>query len=483
MKHRRPSVGTINRRQFLSRGAAATGLVAIPWLVPASARGADGAVAPSERITVGVIGHGAMGRGHLRRFIGDPTTQVLAVCEVDRSRRDSAQNAVEEAYAAAKASGTYRGCGAYTDYRELLARPEIDAVAIATPDHWHTLQSIDAAKAGKDVYCEKPITVTVEEGRRLADTVRRYGRVFQTGTQYRSIPTVRQVCQFVRDGGLGKVKAAFTLLNRLGDFIGAPRFQPYATVLNPDKCGAVYYPLDFALPAEPVPEGMDWEMWVGPAPWYPFNSLFHVNPSPGVVPWSFCEAFGVASTTWHLSHSTDVIQYALGFEKSGPVEIIHPSAGNYPTVTCRYANGTLLHFVDHWGMVRDLYHAVPDNARLAGNFGGIFVGERGWVTSMSTGGPVEGGPEEIFKAMDLKTREVRIGDNNHHANWLECIRSRKQPSCDEEIGHRSASVGHLAMIACRLQRSLTWDPVREEFAGDDAANRLRGRTMREPWRM
>jgi hypothetical protein len=248
------------------------------------------------------------------------------------------------------------------------------------------LQAIDAAKAGKDIYCEKPISITVQQGRQLAETVRRYGRIFQTGTQYRSIPTIRQVCDFVRRGGLGKVKQVFTLWTSLGGFFGAPRFAPYRHLMDVENSGKSYAPLSITLPAEPVPDGLDWELWVGPALWRPYNPAYHLNPSPGVVPWAFCEDFGAASVTWHHSHSADVIQYALGAESSGPVELIHPGSGAYPTLTCKYANGTLLHLVDHWGMVKDLYEAVPATARLAGNFGGVFVGERGWVTSMSTGG-------------------------------------------------------------------------------------------------
>ncbi len=287
----------------------------------------------------------------------------------------------------------------------------------------------------------------------------------------------------MRSGGLGKVKSVFTLWNSLAGFIGADRFKPYAGVMDVEKSGSSYVPLDFALPAEPVPEGLDWDLWVGPAAWHPYNQLYHINPSPGVVPWSFCEDFGTASVTWHHSHSADVIQYALGMENSGPVEIIHPSSGVYPTLTCKYANGTLLHLVDHWGMVKDVYRAVPATARLEGNFGGVFVGERGWVTSMSTGGAVEGGPDEIFEEMKLKTRQVNIGDNNHHANWFECIRTRQQPNCDQEIGHRSASLGHLSIIAYKLGRSLKWDPAKEEFPRDESANRLCCCAMRAPWRL
>ncbi len=472
----------ITRRQFIAGGGAALcGLAAAPWIIPSSALGADGNVAPSNRITMGLIGNGIMGRGHLHRLAGDRDIQVLAVCDVDGLRREEGKSHVEQTYAAARTDGTYSGCSAYNDYRELLARPDIDAVVIVTPDHWHALQTIDAAKAGKDVYCEKPISITIDQGRRLADTVRRYGRIFQTGTQYRSIPTVRQVCDFVRAGGLGKVKQVFTIWGSLGGFFGAPRFESCRHLMDVENTQRSYTPLDFALPAEPVPDGLDWDLWVGPAPYHPYNRAYHLNPSPGVVPWSFDEDFGAASVTWYHSHAADVIQYALGAENSGPVELIHPSSGEYPTLTCKYANGVLLHLVDHWGMVKDLYKAVPPTARLAGNFGGVFVGERGWVTSMSTGGPVEGGPEEIFEEMKLKTREVNIGENNHHANWFECIRTRQQPSCNEEIGHRSASLGHLTIIAYKLQRSLKWDPIREEFLGDDQANRLCRRAMRSVW--
>jgi hypothetical protein len=224
-------------------------------------------------------------------------------------------------------------------------------------------------------------------------------------------------------------------------------------------------------------------MWVGPAPWRPYNRLYHTNPAPGVVPWSFCDAFGVTSATWFLSHAADVIQYALGMERSGPVEILHPDSGHYPTLTCRYAGGTLLHFVEQWSVVKDVYQAVPATARLAGLFGGVFVGERGWVTSMTTGGPIEGGPEEIFQELRLMTREANPGSNDHHANWLECIRTRQKPSSDEEIGHRSATLGHLTNVAFWTGQSLKWDPVREEFLGCEAANRLRARPPRAPWRL
>ena len=448
-------VGRTTRRGFLRACAGAAGLAGLagaPWVV----RGAGSAVAASERITVGLIGVGCMGQGHLRRLAGDVGVQLLAVCDVDSQRRNDAQQSVEAAYAAGSADGAYRGCSAYNDYRELLARPDIDAVVIVTPDHWHSLQTIDAARAGKDVYCEKPVSLTIRQGRELAQAVRRCGRVFQTGTQYRSIPAIRKVCQFVREGGIGRVKSVFTNWESV--------------------------PVDLPLPAEPVPDGLDWDLWVGPAMWHDYNRRYHTNPIPGVVPWAFCDDFGAASVTYFHSHAADVIQYALGVETSGPVEIIHPDAGLFPTLTCRYANGTLLHHVKSWSEVAGLYGAVPATARLEGMFGGLFVGELGWVTSMTGSGPIEAAPEEILQRMGLASRNPMSRENDHHANWFECIRTRRSPSCDEEIGHRSASLGHLVTLTCKLGRSLKWDPVREEFPGDPQANRLLSRAMREPWR-
>ena len=458
---------TLTRRGFLRTATAAAGGIASMRLIPSSARAAAPALPPGERINVGLIGRGIMGSGHLKVLLGRKDTQVIAVCDVDRSRRDEGCAIADEAYGEERKAGTYRGCAAINDYRELLARPDIDAVVIVTPDHWHSLISIEAARAGKDVYCEKPVSLTIREGRELTQTIHRYARVFQTGSQYRSIPVIRRVCEFVRGGGLGNLKSVFTIWNTTH----VPTFGPS------------YVPMDPALSNETPPQGLDWNLWVGPARYRPYNPAYHRNPMPGVVPWSFCEAFGAAAVTGYHSHAADVIQYAIGMETSGPLEIIHPASGQFPTLTCRYANGVLLHHVDHWNQVKDLYHAVPKDARLAGLFGGLFVGDRGWMTSMSGSGPIEAGPTRLLEEMNIKTREVAIGSNNHHTNWIDCIRSRRQPSSHEEIGHRSASLGHLVTLSFLLGRSLKWNPLLEEFVGDDAANRLLSRAMREPWQI
>jgi len=458
-----PKTG-LTRRAFLTRSATAS-LLAVRSVVPASVLGREGVAAPSERIGVALIGVGCMGNGHLHVLARGKDAQLVAVCDPDRSRREQGARVTEEICAGQRGTGNFRGCAAVGDYREALARGDVDGVVIATPDHWHALASIHAAQAGKHVYCEKPVSLTIREGREMVETIRRYVRVFQTGTQYRSIPAIRKVCNFVRAGGLGKVKSVFT---------------PWMKLSVP-TVGESYVPLDPALPAQAIPEGLDWDLWVGPASWHPYNAAYHRNPIPGVVPWTFCSAFGAAAITNYHSHAADVIQYAIGMETSGPVEIIHPSSGQFPTLTCRYANGVLLHHVDHWGQVKQLYKAVPANARLEGLFGGLFVGERGWITSMSGSGPVEGAPEEILHEAGLKTREVNIGANNHHANWFECVRSGGQPSSHEEIGHRSASLGHLVALSFALNRSLRWEPVKEIFIGDDEANRLLSRARREPW--
>ena len=471
----------ISRRVFMGRTAAAAGVAAAPLLLPASARGVDGHTAPSNRITLGQIGHGMVGVGHLRRLTNAREVEVLALCEVDRVRLDAGMEHVARVYAERIESGDYHGCAAYVDYREMLARDDIDGVVITTQDHWHTPMSIHAAEAGKDVYCEKPISITVDEGRQLVDAVRRNGRVFQNGSQYRTINSVRRACDFIRNGGLGKVTAVFTLWKRMRDSTGAGQFEQYAEGGNPAVIGWAYIPQDVALPEEPVPDGLDWDLWLGPALWRPYNSRYHVNPMPGVVPWAFCEDFGVGPSTWYHSHAADVLQYALGYEESGPVELVHPAANEFPTLTCRYANGELLHLVDGWNQVKELYGAVPEDAQLDGSFGGVVVGERGWLTTMTGGSGITGGPEELMAEYQSPEHDVDLGGRDHHGNWFDCIRSRAKPHSHEEIGHRGASLGHLTIIAYRVGRSLKWDPVREVFPEDEQANRLLRRARRAPW--
>jgi len=445
-----------NRRQILKSAVAAGGVVAAPWVISATALGKNGAVAPSNRITVGGIGIGMMGQGHLRCFLGYPESQVLAVCDVDQWRRENAKTNVEQTYAAAQTSGAYRGCQAYTDLRDLLARDDIDAVVVATGDNWHATASVMAVKSGKDVYCEKPISLTIREARAMADSARRYGRVFQIGLQQRSTPEFQKACGLVQKGAIGKVKIVYVCFPGTSD--------------------------DVSLPTEPVPEGLDWDQWLGPAPWRPFNGRFHrYGRPPHVVPWHFCRDFGGGNLTSNAVHAFDVVQWGLGMDESNPVEVIPPETGEYPVLTYKYANGVLLQ-VD-WKLNPETQF-VPegwDVGTRIQNFGALFVGEDGWI-HVGRQGYLRAHPKEILE-QPAGEPDPWHPVNNHHQDWLHCIETRQRPACDVSIGCRSTIVSHLGCIAHWTGRALKWDPVKEEFLGDEEANRLRWRAMREPWKI
>jgi len=442
------------RRSFLRSAAT---LATAPWLIPASALGRDGRPAPGDRITMGFIGVGCMGRGHLQGFLEFPQTQVLAVCDVDAWRREEARAAVDKKYSAAQAGGAYRSCAAYIDFRELLARNDIDAVAIVMGDRWHATATVMAAKAGKDVYVEKPLCLTIAEGRAMVDTVRRYGRVCQVGLQQRSAREFRIACQLVRDGALGKIDRIYTIFS------------------NPS--------VEIDLPAEPTPPSLQWDLWLGPSPWRPFNSRFHYLGRPlNVVPWEFCRDFGNGGIASGGVHSFDVVQWALGMDHAGPVEIVPPETGRYPELTYRYPGGELLHVVD--GRIDAKRHAIPkgwDPLTSIQPFGAVFVGERGWI-HVGRNGYLVSHPAEIVR--DLPGRyDHALAVEGHHKNFLDSIRARRRPACDVSIGCQSTIVPILGCIARWTGRALRWDPVREEFLDDDEANRMRRRAMREPWQV
>ena len=359
---------------------------------------------------------------------------------------------VDATYAAARSSGTYQGCAAYTDLRELLARDDIDAVVIATGDRWHVPAGVLAAQAGKDIYCEKPISLTIHEARVMEQVARRYGCVFQAGLQQRSMPEFRRAAQLVQDGHLGRMKAVY--------------------VTAPGTSGHVN------LPAEPVPETLDWDLWLGPAPWRPYNARYHeLGPPRNVVPWNFCRDFAGGSLTANGVHAFDVVQWALGTDGSGPVEIIPPETGAVPCLTYRYADGVQLQ-VDY--RLEPGKHDVPpgwDPQTPIEMFGALYVGEAGWI-HVGRFGYLKSYPARILGAETYpNTHPV----DDHHRNWLNCIRSRQRPVCDVRSAATSTIVSHLGCIAHWTGRALRWDPLREEFAGDAEANALRSRTMREPW--
>ncbi len=441
----------VTRRDFLRRSAA----LGTPLVIPSSVLASAGTTAPSNRIGLGFIGVGMMGQGHLHHLLHYAEVQVLGVCDVDRWRREHGKAAADHAYASRRAGGTYRACHAYNDLREMLARDDIDAIVVATGDNWQALATILAAKAGKDVYCEKPVALTVREARAMVDAVRRYGRVCQCGLQQRSSAEFRKACALVQGGAIGKVQIVYTV------FTGAAS--------------------DVNLPAEPVPEGLDWDLWLGPAPWRPFNSRFHhYGRPPFVIPWYFCRDFSGGNLASNAVHGLDTIQWGLGMDHSGPIEIIPPGTGSYPSLTYKYADGTLVQVVD--GRLEPGKHFIPkgwDQATPIQSFGAVFVGERGWI-HVGREGYLQAYPAEILDEPSGRLDHIRAV-NSHHRNWLHSIRSRARPACDIALGAGSTIVALLGCIAFWTGRPLRSDPAQEVFLGDEEANRYLSRAMRPPW--
>jgi predicted dehydrogenase len=422
----------ITRRGFLKGTAAAA--VAAPMVVPGSVFGNQQQDAPSERITLGFIGVGKMNRGHLGGFLGDRDVQVLAVCDVDTTRRENAKKMVEDRYGK---DGTYQGCGAYNDFREVIGREDIDAVVIATPDHWHTQPIVDACKAKKDIYCEKPLTLTIAEAKVCIDAVRKYDVVFQTGSQQRSGREFRYACELVRNGRIGKIV-------RVNVAVGGPSRW----------CD---------LPEEPMEPGLDWNLWLGQAPMRPYNSVLSPRGVHDHFPaWrSYREYSGGGMTDWG-AHHFDIAQWGLGMDQSGPVEIIPPEDENANSgVKYIYQNGV------------EVIHGGPGGVNFVGTEGEIFV-NRGKLSSK---------PEQITK-VPIGENEIHLYESpGHHRDWLDCIRVRKRPICDVEIGARSVTVCHLGNLVYWNRRKLRWDPEKWEFPGDAEANGWRDRPRRDPWRL
>jgi predicted dehydrogenase len=426
----------VSRRRFLQ--AASTVAVAAPFLLPSRLWAAAGGAKPSERIRLGFIGLGTQNRGHLRGFLANKETQVLAVCDVDTDRREDARTTANNYYAALKSQDTYKGCDGYNDFRELLARKDVDAILTATPDHWRALVCIHACQAGKDIYAEKPMTLTIREGRLMVQAVRKYGRVFQTGSQQRSSSEFRKACELVRNGRIGDIK------------------EVYVSVGGPSK------PCD--LPTQPVQPGLDWNMWQGPAPERGYNEILSPRGIHKNFPdWrNYIEYSGGGMTDWG-AHHFDIAQWGLGMDESGPVEIIPPDGKNIKRLTYKYANGVVMH---HGGL-----EGYP--------FGVVFVGAKGKVCVDR--GKFKTDPESIGEE-PLGANDLRLyKSSNHHQDWVDCIRSRKKPICDVEIGCRSVTVCHLGNLAYWHKRPLKWDPAKERFIRDAEANTWLNRPKRAPW--
>jgi predicted dehydrogenase len=421
----------ITRRRFLASTAAA----AAPLILTPSLH-AGGQQAPSSRINLGFIGIGMMGRGHLSSFLGNSGVQVVAVCDVHRGRLENAVETVHRAYARQRKAGTYRGCASYNDFRELLRRADIDAVVIATPDHWHAIPAILAARARKHIYCEKPLSLTIAESRAMVRAARDANIAFQTGSQQRTEfgGRFRRAVEYVRSGRIGRVRTV-----RVG--VGGP-----AVPCN--------------LPAERTPQGVDWELWNGPSPAREFNhELCPLDIHRHFPRWRDFREYAGGGLADMGAHHFDIAQWALDMDHSGPTQIIPPERGT-----------TGLRFVYASGV--EMFHGGPSGCTFEGTEGHIYVDR----------GRLESTPATILQ-QPLGERDFHLPavGNNHRQNWLDCIRSRRRPVADVEIGARSAQVCQLGNIGYWLRRPLRWNPEREEFVQDDEANRLRSRENRAPW--
>lgn len=416
------------RRQFIR--TTATG-IALPWFVPGTVLGAD---APSKKITVGFIGVGDHGTGwNLARYLKLPAARVVMVCDVDGYRMRKAKAMVDAAY-------DTEDCAVSKDFREVLARKDIDAVMISTPDHWHTLISVLALRAGKDVQCEKP-TLTVDEGKILIREVRRHERVFQTSTEDRSVPEYHRMAELVRNGRIGKLQRIEVILPKQPNGPGDPTPQP-------------------------VPPDFDWDMWLGPAPEAPYTKdRAHFN-----FRWIWDYSGGIICD-WG-AHLFDTAQWANDTERSGPVEVegkgTHWEGGLYNTVKdydvmYRYANGVVM-------------TCKPGEPSIK------FIGTDGWVGNTGWRAKVEASSPEILNSK-IGPNEIRLYTNpeGEHDDFLKCVMTRKDPYFPVDIGHRVSTVCHLANIAIRLGRKLKWDPKAEQFENDEAANAMLSRPMRKPW--
>jgi predicted dehydrogenase len=436
-----PKAGAISRRTVL-KGAAATAAtaVAFPALMPSSASGAEKA-APSERITVGFIGIGKQASGHLDFMAGRTDVQVVAVCDVDKTRRELAKETVESKYKKLQRAN-YKGCDQYVDFRELLARKDIQAVVIGTPDHWHTIPIIEACKAKKDIYCEKPLTLTIHEAKTAIEAVRKHDVVFQTGSQQRSEGPFRKVVEFIHKGGLGKIKEVFVGI------------------------GATSKPCD--LPAEEPAGEIEWDRWLGQTPKRAYNHvLANAGKKPNDYPFNpgwrdYREFSGGYVTDWG-AHHFDITQWALQMDGSGPNEINPPeSKGDQYGASFVYASTPVGdNIVVHH--VNVVYEGTdPKSQKKVKETNGIrFVGEKGQIfVSRST----------VISEPTIEVPELPK-NVSHRENWLQSIRSRQRPVCDVAVGAGSVTVCHLVNLAYWHGTKMKWDPKKWEFidgAGDNA---------------
>ncbi len=433
-----------NRRQFI-RTAARAASCAVPFVVPAAALGRAGRIAPSERIIIGCIGVGNMGTADMRALMTLPDAQVVAVCDVNRTRRDAARQLVDAQYGGAN-------CAAYNDFRELLDRRDIDAVNIASLDSWHVLHALAAVRAGKDVYVEKPLGMSINEIKVLRDAVHRYGRVFQFGTQQRSSQEFRRACEIALNGRVGKVHTI-----KVGVHAGAAERSGLKT----------YTP-------EPVPDWLDYDLWLGPARWSPYTTARLTYPH-----WFHISDHSLGYVSGWGIHHIDIAQWGNGTELTGPVEIEGTARFPDDDALCdnplswdtrmKYANGVNLIFTGSGPGFDGVRQGIT------------FEGTDGWV--WVNRGSMDAEPKSLRKEQ-VGPDEIRLPVSKfHQANFLECVRTRQKTISNIDVAVRSDTVCQLAWCAFHLQRKLHWDPDQEVFVNDPEANAKLTRPLRAPWHL
>ncbi|MBM3853072.1 MAG: Gfo/Idh/MocA family oxidoreductase [Verrucomicrobia bacterium] len=452
MKNQATSVSQ-SRREFLRSSAALTAATfAGPFIAPSSVFGAS---APSKRITLGIIGCGNQSTVDIPEWLKHDDCQIVAVCDVNRASYgykndkqflgwEPQRDFVNQAYAKKAPSGRFQGVSTHTDFREVLARPDIDAVAIITPDHWHAVMTVLAARAGKDIYCQKPLTLTVAEGREMIAAVRKHRRILQTGSQYRSHAVMRRACELVRNGRIGKLQ----------------RVETYVAENNFKGPGPGWKEM-------PVPPNFDYERWLGPAPQAPYHH------DRCLYRFRFVSDYSGGQTTNFGCHSNNVAHWGMNRDHSGPIEIEDLGA-EYPPKGDLFNTATKVAFRARYedGVVLE----CKTDKR---SFGVTFFGSEGWLRVLSKG--IETEPASLAKS-ELGPNEFRLPVSlNHYRNFLDCVKSRQEPMEPVEIGHRTASLCHLGNIAMQLHRKIRWDPKKEQIIGDAEAARLLARPLRAPY--
>lgn len=427
----------LSRRRFLEQAAVITAGFSI---IPRHVLGGKDYVAPSDKINLGFIGTGRQGVTLQRYFTDTGEEQIIAACDVYKHKLNNFVRLTDAFYTEKYGSTTsYKSCIPYHDFRDLLANKDVDAVVIATPDHWHSSIAVRAAAAGKDIYCEKPLSLTIEEGRAMVNATRKYKRVFQTGSMQRSWPEFIQTAEIIRNGYLGEITEINVILG------------------NP--------PIPYNLPEEPVPDDLDWDLWLGPNEYVHYNhELNPVLNDPLWARWRDFKGLGGGDMTDWGGHMFDIVQWSLDKDNAGPVEIIPPDGKDYQLLTYIYENG-----------IKMTHETVGKKRAIeyTGTEGKLEVQRRKLVTTPAS-----------LATRKIGANEIQVyRSSDHYKDFFQAMRNRSKPVADVEIGHRSATVCNLGNIAYELGRPLQWDYKKEQFENDAEANKLRGRSMKREWRI